>query len=77
MTVNESISVLIDGLIVATRTTSNSFKPNCSVLKDAQTEKRGRRGQCWEPGEGTGTLDVTQVQISTLFQHVNNQTKVN
>ena len=58
MTVNESISLLIDGLIVATMTTSNSFKPKCSGLKDTQPAgAEGERENAAEAGSrasGTG-----------------------
>lgn len=64
MTVNTRISLLIDGLIVATMTTSSSVKPKCSVLKDAQAA-------------GAPTMEQHLVQIAKLFQRLNSQAKVN
>jgi len=69
MTVNESISLLMDGLIVATMTTSDSFKPRCPGLKD--TRPAGEQDRL-----SSSTHDVTHVQNPEIFQHLSSQAKL-
>lgn len=71
MTVNESISLLIDGLIVTTMTTSDSFKPKCSVLKDTRPAGgEGERENAAEAGSqasGTGQPAAPMMRPTCSF----------